>query len=1039
MSISSEVRRAGPYAGNGSTVAFAFSFKVFATSQVRVTRTTSGTEAVLTLTTDYSVSLNANQNTNPGGTVTMVTAPTTAQTVTITSNVANLQPTAIANLGGFYPEVINDSLDRATIQIQQLDERLDRALVIPVSSSGIDTELPAPESSKLIGWDSAGTGLVNYSNIPVGSTTYQYVHRTIATAGQTAFALPITYTVGASALTVYVNGLRVEQGAGLDYLETNNTTITFTSGLAAGDLVVVAIHGDIDAAATPPNYTVESIAALRLLTTATAATQLFLLYNYVAGDGGGTFRYDSTDTTTADNGGTVIVDTAGRRWKRQPLRTYAASSFQNEPSAGLRVFSGSNNNKSITVGYDSTTKLSATGIFRVEESQNAVNGEKITVNGQDIIFKTSSPGTYDVVIGADYIATAAAVAAKINAYPAVFGCSAVHNPTDASTFKRGVVYLTAIAVGAAGNSVTLSRTSSQVLPRIYVSGTRLRGGADVDAAYAQASDAGTAFKNLMLNPNGGNVLIGTAVNDQEAVFLPVLDPTGGYAGTSTKTLATPLFRVDGFTKIFGPLSITDLTIPEGGIEGNYLYSDGLTGTDYFPGLSGTNPLSVFLPISYNETTAHEYTATGTTRSTATQLAQAWTKVDYATAQDQGVRLAVRLGAERSYIVNNTFGRRIRLYPLGTSDRDHFYSQKEGEALYLPAYSAVRNQGMETITQKGYSVYTSMGASYGEIRNLFLRSSFEAAAAGSTVADATVLPWANVFYITSGTGGVRLPPAMPGAQVEIHNTLASDVRVYGSGNDSLGGIASDTGVLVPAGKTTVFKAREWVNRASYTLSNPLSATDTSSTVTVAHTSHGRKIGSLVYFDDTVLLTNNVPVLRLYQVESVPNANSYTIKLAVAAEGNQTSVGGSSVDVSYADGYWQLERRWKAAFRARASADQGSINGSATVTFGTENLDIGSYFASNTWTPPAGQVSMHATVRVKSGHTTGDLAYLTIAKNGSDVVYGQLLEIDNGESISVTYVDTANGADAYTVVFTGSGNPIVIDGTAGVVTYFEGSEI
>jgi hypothetical protein len=62
---------------------------------------------------------------------------------------------------------------------------------------------------------------------------------------------------------------------------------------------------------------VANIGALRLLTLATTATQLLLAYNYVAGDGGGAFRYDSTDTTTADNGGTVIVDSAGRRWKRQ--------------------------------------------------------------------------------------------------------------------------------------------------------------------------------------------------------------------------------------------------------------------------------------------------------------------------------------------------------------------------------------------------------------------------------------------------------------------------------------------------------------------------------------------------------------------------------------------------------------------------------------------------------------------------------------------------------------------------------------------------
>ena len=62
---------------------------------------------------------------------------------------------------------------------------------------------------------------------------------------------------------------------------------------------------------------VENIGALRLLTLATTATQLLLAYNYVSGDGGGAFRYDSTDTTTADNSGTVIVDAASRRWKRQ--------------------------------------------------------------------------------------------------------------------------------------------------------------------------------------------------------------------------------------------------------------------------------------------------------------------------------------------------------------------------------------------------------------------------------------------------------------------------------------------------------------------------------------------------------------------------------------------------------------------------------------------------------------------------------------------------------------------------------------------------
>ena len=51
MTISSTAtRKAGPYAGNGSTVAFAFSFKVFADSDLVVTHTDdNGLETVKTL------------------------------------------------------------------------------------------------------------------------------------------------------------------------------------------------------------------------------------------------------------------------------------------------------------------------------------------------------------------------------------------------------------------------------------------------------------------------------------------------------------------------------------------------------------------------------------------------------------------------------------------------------------------------------------------------------------------------------------------------------------------------------------------------------------------------------------------------------------------------------------------------------------------------------------------------------------------------------------------------------------------------------
>lgn len=61
---------------------------------------------------------------------------------------------------------------------------------------------------------------------------------------------------------------------------------------------------------------VSSIAALRLLDKAAASKHAFCTGYYANGDGGGGEYYlDTADTTSADNGGTIIVATDGGRWK----------------------------------------------------------------------------------------------------------------------------------------------------------------------------------------------------------------------------------------------------------------------------------------------------------------------------------------------------------------------------------------------------------------------------------------------------------------------------------------------------------------------------------------------------------------------------------------------------------------------------------------------------------------------------------------------------------------------------------------------------
>lgn len=75
------------------------------------------------------------------------------------------------------------------------------------------------------------------------------------------------------------------------------------------------------------NRVVSSIAALRALPH-TFYTAAFVTGYYSAHDGGGgSYQYDASDTTSADNGGTVIVAADGARWKLQVIGSVCVRQF----------------------------------------------------------------------------------------------------------------------------------------------------------------------------------------------------------------------------------------------------------------------------------------------------------------------------------------------------------------------------------------------------------------------------------------------------------------------------------------------------------------------------------------------------------------------------------------------------------------------------------------------------------------------------------------------------------------------------------------
>jgi hypothetical protein len=88
-------------------------------------------------------------------------------------------------------------------------------------------------SYKFVVNDANGNLIGTYDNINgTGSGGQGYV---TATQSQTVVTVPFSYSVGTNNLKVYVNGSK--QVISLNYTETSTTSVTFVSGLNAGDVV----------------------------------------------------------------------------------------------------------------------------------------------------------------------------------------------------------------------------------------------------------------------------------------------------------------------------------------------------------------------------------------------------------------------------------------------------------------------------------------------------------------------------------------------------------------------------------------------------------------------------------------------------------------------------------------------------------------------------------------------------------------------------------------------------------------------------------
>lgn len=146
MAIGSEIRKSDMYTGDGVQTKFTFAFKLLAAADAEVrVAPEDGTEEVLAKSA-YTCSLNEDQDNNPGGFVTLAEPLAQGATLVVISAEEALQPAVFTNRGAFYPTVLNDSLDRLTILVQQLKENVSRA----ITTSPTDTMSASELKQKLL-------------------------------------------------------------------------------------------------------------------------------------------------------------------------------------------------------------------------------------------------------------------------------------------------------------------------------------------------------------------------------------------------------------------------------------------------------------------------------------------------------------------------------------------------------------------------------------------------------------------------------------------------------------------------------------------------------------------------------------------------------------------------------------------------------------------------------------------------------------------------------------------------------------------------
>jgi len=157
------------YTANAGQTIFNYTFKIFQNTDLNVYVTPAGQDAndSTDLTTLYTVTGIGDED---GGSITLAIPTNANDLVTIVSNIPSSRTTDYQNNGDFRPNVVNNDFDRVVSLVKKVEDRTNRALLLPESQQDPKPlSLPIPKSGFPVRWNGDETGLENYDNSTVSN------------------------------------------------------------------------------------------------------------------------------------------------------------------------------------------------------------------------------------------------------------------------------------------------------------------------------------------------------------------------------------------------------------------------------------------------------------------------------------------------------------------------------------------------------------------------------------------------------------------------------------------------------------------------------------------------------------------------------------------------------------------------------------------------------------------------------------------------------------------------------------------------------